>query len=98
VALLFLLSVCILISLKSLILVYVIFELQALCFLIILITNNTLRSIQTTLRFSIINFIASLIVLFGFIRLFIQLNGSDNFLDLQSFFLQNCIIDLYHYE
>lgn len=57
------------ISTNSLILIYLLLELQALCLLLLIVTDRLLlRSTQTALRYGVVNFIASLFLLYGIIR------------------------------
>lgn len=58
------------ISTVSFIILYIVLELQALCFLLLIIsTTSIVIASQTALRYGIINFIASLFFLYGIIRL-----------------------------
>ena len=87
-----LISLWVAISSQSWILLYLALELQAICLLILIAwSRHLVSSITTSLKYGVINFIASAIILYGIVRL-ILLTGTTSFSNLSLFELLDSTI------
>jgi len=65
-------------------------ELQALCFLVLFAWNKkNVQAITAALKFSIVNFIASILLLLAFVEIILTTNSINMYLANPLFFLQN---------
>jgi NADH-quinone oxidoreductase subunit N len=95
-----LISLWIAVSALSWLLLYLSLELQALCLFILMSWSRNLTvSINTALKYGVINFVASALMLYGIVRL-ILLTGDTSFLSIPSeyseLFTNNSLINQYY--